>query len=147
MSRIGLILITVFGLTTAHFHVYAEDFDGSKTLLGKVIKIIEIHSRENIHDVDPETVGLPHTFIIDFKQKIIRPSPDSRIRKTSKIKRIEHIENKLILQGTEEGVEGVNDGLGWSMAISKETGSIVLAASGDKKAYVVFGTCTPDSSK
>ena len=147
MSRIGLILFALLGLIATQFRVFAEDFDGSKTLFGKVIKIIEIHSSQNINDVDPETVGVPQTFIIDFREKIIRPTPDSRIRKTSKIKRIEHIENKLILQGTEEGVEGVNDGLGWSMAISKETGSIVLAASGDKKAYVVYGTCTPDSSK
>jgi hypothetical protein len=48
----------------------------------------------------------------------------------------------LILQGVEEGVEGVDDGLGWSMTISKETGKLVLAASGDRKAYVVFGACT-----
>jgi hypothetical protein len=39
MSRIGPILFTLLGLTTAHFHVFAEDFDGSKTLLGTVIKI------------------------------------------------------------------------------------------------------------
>jgi hypothetical protein len=64
------------------------------------------------------------------------------IRRTSKIKRVEHIENKLILQGVEEGVENVDDGLAWSIAISKKTGKVVLSASGDGVAYAVFGTCT-----
>ena len=66
---------------------------------------------------------------------------DSVIRRTSRIERVEHIENKLILQGVEEGVENVDDGLAWSMAISKKTGKVVLSAAGDGVAYVVFGTC------
>ena len=55
---------------------------------------------------------------------------------------ISEIENKLILQGVEEGVVNVEDGLAWSMAISKKTGKVVLSASGDGVAYVAFGTCT-----
>ena len=86
-------------------------------------------------------MGLPRNFYIDFKEKLVRPSKDSVIRRTSKIKRVEHIENKLILQGVEDGVENVDDGLAWSMAISKKTGKVVLSASGDGVAYVVFGTC------
>jgi len=68
---------------------------------------------------------------------------DSLVRKTSKINRVEHIENKLILQGVDEGVENVDDGLAWSITISKKTGKVVLSASGDGIAYVVFGTCIP----
>ncbi len=73
----------------------------------------------------------------------MRPSKDSLVRGTSQIKRVEHIENKLILQGVEEGVGNVDDGLAWSMAISKKSGIVVLSASGDGVAYVVFGTFTP----
>ena len=72
----------------------------------------------------------------------MRPSKDSSVRKISKIKRVEHVENKLILQGVEGGVENVDDEMAWSMTISKKTGKVVLAASGDGVAYVVFGTCT-----
>jgi len=71
----------------------------------------------------------------------IRPSKDSLVRKTSKIKHIEHLENKLILQDVEEGVENIDDGLAWSISISKKTGKIVLSAAGDGAAYVVFGRC------
>jgi hypothetical protein len=146
MLRIGRILITLLSLATIPFPALAEDFDGSNPLLGSVIKILEIYSNYNINEVDPETVGVPRSFIIDFNAKILRPTKDSRINRKSIIKRIEHIENILILQGVEEGVEGVNDGLGWSMTISKETGKMVLSASADKKAFVVFGTTIRDIS-
>jgi hypothetical protein len=120
----------------------ADDFDGSKPLSGSVYKVLEIYPSKISNNADPDTVGLPRNFFIDFQAKIIRPSKDSLIRRTSKIKHVEHIENKLILQGTEDGVENVDDGLAWSIAISKKTGKVVLSASGDGVAYAVFGTCT-----
>jgi hypothetical protein len=122
---------------------FSGDFDGSKPLSGSVDKIIEINTLKIINDVDPDAVGLPRNFSIDFKEKILRPSKDSLVRKTGKIHRVEHIENKLILQGINEGVENVDDGLAWSITISKKTGKVVLSASGDGVAYVVFGTCIP----
>jgi hypothetical protein len=120
-----------FCLLISPLATFGDDFDGSKSLLGSVDKILEIYPSRISSDADPETVGLPRNFFIDFKEKLVRPSKDSVIRRTSKIKRVEHIENKLILQGIEGGVENVDDGLAWSMAISKKTGKVVLSASGD----------------
>jgi len=134
--------IFIFCLCIIPFPALAGDFDGSKPLSGSIDKILEIYPSRISNDADPDTVGLPQIFFIDFKEKIVRPSKDSLIRRTSKIKRVEHIENKLILQGVEDGVENVDDGLAWSIAISKKTGKLVLSASGDGVAYVVFGTCT-----
>lgn len=136
-------LIPLFCLCMLPLPTYGGDFDGSRPLSGSVNKIFEINPNRVNNDVDPDTVGLPRKFFIDFEKKVMRPSTDSLIRSTSQIKRIEHLENKLILQGIEEGVENVDDGLAWSMAISKKTGKVVLSASGDGVAYVVFGTCTP----
>ena len=135
--------IFLFYLCIIPFPALAGDFDGSKPLSGSVDKILEIYPSRIRNDANPDTVGLPRKFFIDFEQKIVRPSKDSLIRRTSKIKRVEHVENKLILQGVEDGVENVDDGLAWSIAISKKTGKVVLSASGDGVAYVVFGTCTP----
>lgn len=124
------------------FPIYAGDFDGSKPLYGSVDKILEINQFRIRDDVDPDTVGLPRKFIIDFKNSTIWPSKESLVRRTSKIKHVEHVENKLILQGVEDGVENVDDGLAWSIAISKKTGKVVLSASGDGVAFVVFGVCS-----
>ena len=142
MNRRSPRLIILICLLIIPFLAFADDFDGSKPLSGSVDKILEIYPSRINNDADPDTVGLPRNFFIDFQEKIIRPSKDSLIRRTSKIKRVEHIENKLILQGVEDGVENVDDGLAWSIAISKKTGKVVLSASGDGVAYVVFGTCT-----
>jgi len=120
----------------------ADDFDGSKQLSGSVEKVLEINQFKISSDVDPDTVGLPKNFVIDFDEKTVRPSKDSLVRRISKIRHIGHIENKLVLQGVEEGVENVDDGLAWSIVISKKTGKVVLSASGNGVAYVVFGTCT-----
>ena len=122
---------------------FSGDFDGIMPLSGSVEKIIEINAFKIIEDVNPDTVGLPRNFVIDFKAKKLRPSKDSVVRKTSNIYRVEHIENKLILQGIDKGMENVDDGLAWSITISKKTGKVVLSASGDGLAYVVFGKCDP----
>lgn len=119
----------------------AGDFDGSRLLFGVTEKIIEINRYKIIDDVDPDTVGLPQKFIIDFKAGRLRPSKDSRIRKTVEFKRVIHVENKLVIQGVDEGIEGVEDGLAWSLTISKDNGRSVLSASGEGVAYVVFGVC------
>ena len=140
LKRPGVIFL--FCLIIAPIPAFCGDFDGSKPLTGTVDKILEIYPAKINTDADPDTVGLPRNFLIDFEKKIVRPSKDSVVRRTSKIKHIEHIENKLMLQGIEEGVENVDDGLAWSIAISKQTGKVILSASGDGVAYVVFGTCT-----
>lgn len=121
----------------------AGDFDGSKPLSGITGKIIEINQYKIIDDVDPDTVGLPKKFLIDFNSKTLRPSKDSLVRRTITFKSLEHIENKMVMQGIDEGVEGVDDGLAWSLTISKNNGNAVLSASGDGVAYVVFGVCKP----
>ena len=121
---------------------FAGDFDGSKLLVGSVEKVYEISEFKVSDDVDPDTVGLPRKFFIDIEQKRVLPSMESMVRRISRIKHVEHIENKIILQGVEEGVENVDDGLAWSITISKKTGRVVLSASGDGLAYVVLGSCT-----
>jgi hypothetical protein len=121
----------------------AGDFDGSKPLSGITGKIIEINQYKIIDDVYPDTVGLPKNFLIDVKSKTLRLSKDSLIRRTITFKSLEHIENKMVMQGVDEGVEGVDDGLALSLTISKKNGNAILSAAGDGVAYVVFGVCKP----
>jgi hypothetical protein len=140
----SILLLLIAGcIIAAAADAPAGDFDGSRPLSGTTGNIIEINPYKIISDIDPDTVGIPRHFLIDFNTKTLHPAPDSLIKKTIAFHSLVHIENKVILQGVDEGVEGVDDGLAWSLAISKKDGKAVLSASGDKVAYVVFGVCAP----
>ncbi len=137
-----LIAVAILFLGSANSAV-AEDFDGLKPLIGVTGKVIEIRPYKIADDVDPDTLGLPRKFLIDFAAKRLRPSKDSLVRKTVEFSEVAHIEDKIVIQGVDEGIEGVNDGWAWNLIISKKDGKAVLSASGDGVAYVVFGVCTP----
>ncbi len=90
----------LIGLATAAF---AGDFDGSTPLSGTVGKVIEINRYRIADDVDPDTVGLPRKFLIDFNAKVLRPSNDSLVRRTISFDSVVFVENKTIIQGVDEG--------------------------------------------
>ena len=62
--------------------------------------------------------------------------------RSTDIENFETIDGKVIIQGAEDGIEGVRDGLGWSLALAEETGKMVITASGDDVGFVIFGACT-----
>ena len=119
----------------------AGGFDGSKSLQCKTSEGIQYHQSGDPRPFHPESVGLPQTFIIDFARKELLPTRQSVIRRRSKIKRIERVEDKVMLQGAEDGVEGVDDGVGWTLALVQGTGRFVITASGGNAGYIVFGHC------
>jgi len=47
------------------------------------------------------------------------------------------------LTSAEKNLKMAKDGLGWTIAISEGTGRVVMTASGDQVAFVVFGACLP----
>jgi hypothetical protein len=56
---------------------------------------------------------------------------------------MERLGGKLILQGADEGIEDVRDSVGWTAAVSEESGSFVVTAAGDEVAFIVYGACIP----
>lgn len=133
------IIISIFMITIP---ALAGDFDGSKPLLCAVIDIVECGSGGKCQQLTAEDVGIPRFLKVNFKKKTITATQASGNKKSTTIKNSEHIDGKLILQGAEDGIEGVRDGVGWSIAIAEDTGTMVLTASGDEVGFVVFGACT-----
>ncbi len=134
---IGAVLI----LSASRVSADATDFDGSKPLLCSVVNISECTPNEGCQKTTIENVGMPHFFRIDAPKKTITPAPPIEGRKPTQIERAERIDGKLILQGAEDGIEDVRDGLGWTAAVSEETGNFIISASGEEVAFVVFGAC------
>jgi len=123
--------------------VGAGDFDGTRPLLISVIRVVECTPDGACREVPPASVELPQFLKIDFTNKTIRPAAAGDETPATVIERQEVVDGKLILQGAEDGYDKMRDGLGWTMAITEETGQVVLTASGDQVAFVVFGAALP----
>ena len=143
MKRYIWIVCVFLGPIIAASTVGAGDFDGTRPLLISVIRVVECTPDGTCREVTPASVELSQFLKIDFTKKTIRPAAADDETPATVIERQEVVDGKLILQGAEDGYEKMRDGLGWTMAISEETGQVVLTASGDQVAFVVFGAALP----
>ena len=143
MKRYILIGWAILGSMIAASAVEAGDFDGTRPLLVSVIRAVECVPDGTCREVPLASVELPQFLKIDFSKKTIRPADADDKTPATVIERQEVVDGKLILQGAEDGYDKMRDGLGWTMAISEESGQVVLTASGDQVAFVVFGAALP----
>ena len=135
-------IIALFFLVTTS-PVIAGVFDGSKPLYCALMDTVRCVPGGECTEIEPEEVNLPDFLVINFKKKIITATKEGGLQRTSPIENRKLIDGKLIVQGAEDGVEGVKDGLGWTIAINESTGKMVLTGSGDDVGFVFFGSCTP----
>ena len=140
--RTGLCSLVMLLICAVPFTALAGSFDGSKNLLCAPQSAVECGPDGSCQQVSPISVNLPDFFQIDFKAKMITRVTGSANQQGSKIDRMEVLDSKLILQGADDGVEGVRDGLAWSMSITQDTGKLVASAAGESEAFVIFGACT-----
>ena len=147
MKKLHLCLIAFSGMAlfclVATSPAIAGVFDGSKPLYCALMDTVQCVPGCECTEIEPEEVNLPDFLVINFKKKRITATKEGGIQRSSKIENRKLIDGKLIVQGAEDGVEGVKDGLGWSIAINESTGKMVLTGSGDDVGFVFFGSCTP----
>jgi len=134
----GLIIISVVLMSVS---AWAGNFDGSKELICSLMDIVECGPGGKCEPVTAEDVGIPHFLKINFKGKKISATHPGGNKRYTDIENFEKIDGKVIIQGAEDGIEGVRDGLGWSLALVEETGKMVISASGDDVGFVIFGAC------
>lgn len=117
----------------------AAEFDGSSPLLCALSEAMECSPTQDCQRIHPEEVGAPDFFLVDVAAKTVQGLGGGG--RKSAIRSVTMVDGKIVLQGAEDGVEGVRDGLGWSAAITQDQGRLVLSASGEGVAFVVFGAC------
>lgn len=105
-------------------------------------EVFECASGADCQRMAPEAIDAPAMLLVDTEKNDIGPLPQREAGPASTIERMERIDNKLILQGAEDGREGVRDGLGWTLSVAEDTGRMVLTASGEDVGFVIFGICT-----
>jgi len=124
-------LVYSFGLFVAVSPVYAEDvFDGTKPLLCASIEALDCDPGTECERGIPEVMGAPKFVRIDFAKNEI-----SGTERTTKIRSMEKDDDQIILQGYELG-------LGWTLALDRETGNMRITFARWDASFIIFGSCT-----
>ena len=141
----GYFWITVAALCICSlpFNVEGGSCDGSQNLLCAPQLVIECGPEGKCEQAMAASVNLPSFFSVDFSAMELAGVTASENERTSKIKSMEILDSKLFLQGADDGVKGVRDGLAWSISIAQDSGRLVFSASGENEAFVIYGACTP----
>lgn len=130
------LLISVVTLLSAGS---AWALDTSKPFLCASMQVNECIDGRGCEAVLPEEVNAPTFLRVDVRNKVIRILKDAP---GSKIRSVSRIENRLILQGAEDGNPRQPDGTGWTLSIENDTGRFVATAAVLQGAIVIFGACT-----
>ena len=142
MRKVILAIVAILICMTP-FYVSAADFNGSKPLICVLTEALECTPGNSCLEVTNEDINLPNILKVDVENNSIRAVAKGEGKHVTKIENKEHIDGKLILQGAEDGFENYQDGLGWTMAIKESDGDMILTASGENVAFVVYGECVP----
>jgi hypothetical protein len=135
MNKIKFMGLAFLCLILTPLSSSAGQFDGSVPLLCAVIQVVECNVGGECYPVQPEIANIPRFLKINFKNKTISATGESGRKDTSQIKNIERANGNMILQGSENG-------RGWTMVISEETGKMSATVSDDRAGFVVFGAST-----
>jgi len=111
----------------------AAKYDGSVPLLCVPIEIIECGATGECFNSTAEDVNLPQFIKVDVKTKMLSAAEEDR---KAEIKHLEHTNGRMIMHGGQEG-------RGWTLVISEETGKMSATISEDQAGFIIFGACTP----
>jgi hypothetical protein len=128
---IGLLVIAVICLGAGQ--VALAKFDGSVPLLCVPIQVVDCEFGGKCFTGTAEDVNLPQFVKIDFNQKLLSSPGDAS--RTTKIAYTERDNGRLIMHGGQNG-------RGWTILISEETGKLSATIAEEGVGFLVFGACT-----
>ncbi len=138
LVKMGFALV-VSGLSMA---AMATDFDGSEALICSFAQVTECDAGSECRAVTNDSVDAPDFVKLDFKKKTVTAIFGGVEGGVDDLDNVMDLANYLVVQGVQGGAEGAADSLAWSASIDHESGLIVVSASGEKAAFVIFGACT-----
>jgi len=108
------------------------ELDGKESLVCSASKTIECAPGIACAEVSNDSLDIPAIMRIDFDAAENGAFHDLHIT-------TDHI----FLQGYADEIKDVRDPTGWTMAISRHSGKMVLSAAGEEVAFIVYGSCSP----
>ena len=134
ITTIGVLML-IIGLVFTQHSALAQGIGDADPLICAPIKAVLCEAGASCLEGDERTLNIPSFVRISLADKTLwgtRPNGES-------------LQTVIVSSTRDEGVlllQGVENGRAWSMAITEATGRMVLTASGDDVAFVVFGACT-----
>ena len=136
--------LVLVGSTLASSGAFAVDsyFDAKDPLLCTIQRIYQCDIGAACNKVDQQEIGAARNLAINFKHKQVTRIGDDH-KRISDIDNVEIIDNKIVMQGIEDGNNPELDGGGWTMTVTDPEGEMALTVSGHAVAFVGLGHCTP----
>ncbi len=117
--------------------------ENASPLLCAVTRMLECVEGGPCRQIDAAAIGAPRFARVDAARERIHDPEAGEQAPGSTVAHSARVDGKLILQGTDPGIEELRDGVGWTVAIAEDERRLVLTAAGDAVAYVAFGACLP----
>ena len=133
--RKSTIAILTLGFTLTQHLALAQGVNDASTVICAAIQTDLCEAGAACLEGDAEALNIPSFVHINVAEKSITGTRPNGEALDTVIGSVTRDEGELVLQGVENG-------RGWSMAITEATGRMVLTAAGDDVAFVVFGACT-----
>jgi hypothetical protein len=137
MKLFKYILLIALMVSVAGLPSLAQEKEDLKPMVCAAIEIYDCGFGEDCARGSANDVDLPVFLSIDFEKKMITGTMDDGSVRTTEIQRIEQLAGGIIIQGVE-------DGLGFSLSYNSTTRKITGAVSGDQVGFVIFGACKPE---
>ncbi len=109
-------------------------FDGSVPLLCAPATVFECGRSGECARQASATAELPAFLTVDVNKRVVGAL--DKAGRTSPIRNVERTDGQLVVQGGQNG-------RGWSLIVSEETGAMSATVSGSDFGFVIFGACTP----
>jgi hypothetical protein len=123
------VLLAVAGSANA-----ASLADSDGTLICAVVDLASCGPGEGCTRETSESINAPQLLTVDRKAHVITAQRPDGALLSSNIDRATQEQGLLVL-------DGVQNGLSWTMTIAGGSGHMSLSAIGDSEAYTVFGSC------
>jgi len=121
----------------------ADDFGKADRLICAVVDVHECLPGKACVETTAQEINMPRFYRFNLKKKRIEGIRADGTEAGATIQSVKHLDGKVILQGVQDGLREERDGVGWTVAIMKDSGGMVLTASGDMVSFVAFGSCIP----
>ena len=116
---------------------FAGDITGAEKLICAPIVAVECEASGDCGKGTAESINVPQFFRIDIGRKLVTGEGAGGDKRTSAISNVIRNDGALILQGAQLG-------RGWSANIKIKTGKMVVTASAEDIAIILFGSCIAD---